>query len=131
MVRAIVRLTLRIFGVRTDAGARILGRQEIADTIALQHSEGAVEKVDRDRLLAALDLRERTVEEVMMHRSNIQMIDADLPPEDILTFCLQSRYTRIPLYRGDAENIVGVIHAKDLLRAVDELIRGTKGGLPT
>lgn len=129
VVRGIVRLTLRIFGVRTDADANIMAHQEIADAIALHHSEGGVEKDDRDRLLAALDLRQRTVEEVMMHRSNIEMIDADAPPEEILTFCLRSRYTRIPLFQGDAENIIGVIHAKDLLRAVDTLIRGTQGGL--
>ncbi|MBB5516192.1 Mg2+/Co2+ transporter CorB [Rubricella aquisinus] len=129
IVRAIVRLTLRIFGVRTDADARIMAHEEIADAIALHHSEGGVEKDDRDRLLAALDLRQRTVEEVMMHRSNIEMIDVDAPPEEILTFCLRSRYTRIPLFKGETENIIGVIHAKDLLRAVDTLIRGTEGGL--
>ena len=85
-----------------------------------------VEKEDRDRLLGALDLGDRTVEEIMRHRCQIEMIDADSRPDEILTQCLASPHTRLPIYRGDAENIVGVIHAKDLLREVDRLVRGAK-----
>ncbi|MEO1549631.1 MAG: transporter associated domain-containing protein, partial [Pseudomonadota bacterium] len=88
-----------------------------------------VEKEDRDRILGALDLGDRTVEEIMLHRQNIEMIDADSAPQDILSQCLQSPYTRIPVYREDPENIIGVIHAKDLLRAVDTLVRGSGEGI--
>jgi Mg2+/Co2+ transporter CorB len=80
-----------------------------------------VEKDDRDRLLAALDLRHREVSEVMAHRRSIEAVDANLPPREILAFCLGSSYTRIPLWKDEPENIVGVIHAKDLLRAVHEV----------
>ncbi|MEL6584315.1 MAG: HlyC/CorC family transporter [Pseudomonadota bacterium] len=129
VVRWIVRISLRVVGVRTDANAQIMARQEIADAIVLHHSEGGVARDDRDRLLAALDLSERSVEEVMKHRSGIEMIDVTADPAEILTYCLRSHHTRIPLFRDDPENIVGVIHAKDLLRAVDNLIRGQNGGL--
>jgi Mg2+/Co2+ transporter CorB len=119
LVRALVRLILRVFGVETDPKAHVLAFQdEIAGAIALHHSEGAVEKADRDRLLGALDLGLRSVEEVMMHRQDIEMIDADLPPGEILAQALNSPHTRIPLYRGETENIVGVLHAKDLSRAL-------------
>lgn len=118
-VRAFVRLMLRGLGVQTDPKAHFLAAQEeIAGAIALHHSEGAVEKADRDRLLGALDLGQRQVEEVMMHRQDIEMIDADAPPAEILTKALNSPHTRIPLYRGETENIVGVLHAKDLSRAL-------------
>ncbi len=118
-VRAFVRLMLRGLGVETDPKANFLAaQQEIAGAIALHHSEGAVEKADRDRLLGALDLGQRQVEEVMMHRQDIEMIDADAPPSEILTKALNSPHTRIPLYRGETENIVGVLHAKDLSRAL-------------
>lgn len=124
VVRLIVRLTLRIFGVTTDPDAHALAAfEEIRGAIDLHHSEGAVEKDDRDRLLAALDLRHREVAEVMRHRRHIQAISADAPPREILDFCLSSPYTRIPVWRGEPENIVGVVHAKDLLRAVNALIR--------
>ncbi len=118
-VRALVRGLLWLFGVRTDPHSHILAvREEIAGAISLGHEEGAVEKEDRDRLLGALDLGERTVEEIMLHRSEIEMIDADLPPREVLEKVLQSAHTRLPLYRGEPENIVGVLHAKDLLRAM-------------
>ncbi|MEJ2036414.1 MAG: transporter associated domain-containing protein, partial [Maritimibacter sp.] len=80
--------------------------------------EGAVEKEDRDRLLGALDLSDRAVEEIMLHRSQIEMIDADLPAGEVLEQALQSAYTRLPVFKGEPENIVGVIHAKDLTRAM-------------
>lgn len=118
-VRMLVRGMLSLFGVQTDPDSHILAlKDEIAGAIALGHVEGAVEKEDRDRLLGALDLGERTVEEIMLHRSKIEMIDADTPPREVLDACLKSPHTRLPLYRGDPENIVGVIHAKDLLRGM-------------
>ncbi len=118
-VRALVRGILRLFGVKTDPDSHILAvRDEIVGAITLGHSEGAVLKEDRDRLLGALDLGDRTVEEIMRHRSQIEMIDADQPPQDVLEQCLRSAHTRLPLYRGDSENIIGVLHAKDLLRAM-------------
>jgi Mg2+/Co2+ transporter CorB len=126
-VRYLVRGVLFVFGVRTDPDSNILAvREEIAGALQLGHSEGIVHKEDRDRILGALDLNERTVEEIMLHRSGIEMVDADLPPQDILAQILQSPRTRLPLYRGEPENIIGVIHAKDLLRAMHKLTDGGK-----
>ncbi len=118
-VRRIVRAALGLFGVRVDATTNVLAvREEIVGAIALGHSEGAVEKEHRDRLLGALDLGERTVEEVMLHRSQIEMIDAALSPREMVELALQSAHTRLPIFRDEPENIVGLIHAKDLLRAI-------------
>ena len=128
VVRALVRLLLRLFGVRADPDGHILAlREEIVGAIALGHSGGAVEKEDRDRLLGALDLNDRTVDEIMRHRSQVEMVDADRSPDDILTQILTSPHTRLPVYRDSDENILGVIHAKDLLREVDRLVRGPQG----
>ena len=124
-VRYLVRGVLFIFGVRTDPDSNILAvREEIAGALQLGHSEGIVEKEDRDRILGALDLNERAVEEIMLHRSQIEMLDADQPPQEILAQILQSPHTRLPLFRDDPENIVGLIHAKDLLRAMHKLLDG-------
>ncbi|MDR9394359.1 HlyC/CorC family transporter [Roseovarius sp. SYSU LYC5161] len=118
-VRWFVRGVLRVFGVQTDPDSHILAvREEIAGALYLGHSEGVVEKEDRDRILGALDLGERAVEEIMLHRSQIEMIDADEDPEAILQQCLKSSHTRLPVFRNDPENIIGVVHAKDLLRAM-------------
>lgn len=127
LVRLFVRGLLRLMGadmsiLEDDATA------EIAGAIALGHSEGSFEKEARDRLLGALDLKDREVEEIMLHRSNIEMIDANDAPSDIVSQCLASSYTRLPVFKDEPENIVGVIHAKDLLREVDHLVRGMGHG---
>lgn len=125
MVRVLVRFILSMFGVKTDPDSHILAvREEIAGALQLGLSEGFVEKEDRDRILGALDLDARMVEEIMLHRSNIEMVDVDMSPQDILAIVLQSKYTRHPIFRDDPENIIGVIHAKDLLRAMHKLLTG-------
>ncbi|MBT8410723.1 MAG: HlyC/CorC family transporter [Octadecabacter sp.] len=122
-VRVLVRGVLRLVGVQTDPETNILAvREEIAGALQMGHSEGVVEKEDRDRILGALDLSERTVEEIMLHRSSIEMIDASLPVGEILRLSLESNHTRLPLFRDDPENIVGVLHAKDLLRALQKML---------
>lgn len=122
-VRIVVRVSLRLFGVQTDPDSNILAvREEIAGALQLGHSEGVVEKEDRDRILGALDLAERTVEEIMLHRTEIEMIDAALPVAEILRLCLDSNHTRLPLYRDEPENIIGTLHAKDLLRALHKML---------
>jgi Mg2+/Co2+ transporter CorB len=132
-VQYIVRATLGVFGIRLEQGAHVLSHEaheEIRGAIDMHHYEsGSVEKSDRDRLVGALDLGHREVSEVMMHRRNIMMLNADAPPQELIEAVLESAYTRIPLWRDEPENIVGVIHAKDLLRAVDKLIRRDGGGL--
>ena len=127
-VRLLVRGVLRVFGVRIDPDSNILDvHAEIEGALTLGHSEGVVEKEHRDRILGALDLNERAVEEIMLHRSGIEMIDADDNPEDILQQCLHSSHTRLPVFQDDQENIIGVIHAKDLLRAMYKIIGGPEG----
>ncbi|WP_378945018.1 HlyC/CorC family transporter [Paracoccus sp. R86501] len=130
VVRLIVRGMLSIFGLKTDPTSHMFSvEEEIAGALSIGHAAGAVHKEDRDRLLGALDLGNRTVEEIMLHRSEIQMIDADLPPEKILDTILASPHTRLPVYRDERENVVGVVHAKDLLRAVNRAVR--EAGDPT
>ena len=127
-VRMLVRGVLRIFGVNADPDSHILAvREEIAGALYLGHSEGVVEKEDRDRILGALDLGERAVEEIMLHRSQIEMIDVTDDPEAILEQCLKSNHTRLPVFRDDPDNVIGVVHAKDLLRAMHKLITSNGG----
>jgi len=104
-------------------------RDDIAGAIAIGHSGGAMEKDARDRLLGALDLSHRTVDEIMRHRRQIEMIDADLPPGEIISRVLASPYTRLPIFRDSDDTILGVVHAKDLLREVDRLVRGEEGSV--
>lgn len=117
-VQWVVARTLDALPLREDTHGALSPEDELRGTIDLQHSEGAVEKEHRDMLGGILDLTALDVQEVMVHRKNIRMIDADLPMNDIITQVLASPHTRIPLFREEPENIVGVLHAKDMLRAL-------------
>lgn len=123
----------RLFGgadaAQTDDRAHLALRDDIAGAIALGHSGGAMQKEARDRLLGALDLSDRTVDEIMRHRSQIEMIDADAAPDAILRRVLASSHSRLPVFRDDEENILGVIHIKDLWREADRLSRDDEAGL--
>jgi Mg2+/Co2+ transporter CorB len=119
-IERMVRLMLRPFGIRIGENTPILSAsEEIRGQVALLHKEGGVAKADRDMLGGLLDLKDLSVSEVMVHRTKMRTINADLSSEEIVREVLSSPYTRMPLWRESQENIVGVLHAKDLLRALD------------
>ncbi len=119
VVEAIVRALLKLFRVSAGNNENLLSPTErIRGAVDLIHHEGGVEKQDRDMLGGLLDLAELQVSDVMVHRTEMVMINADLPAEDLVREVLATEYTRIPLWREKPENIVGVLHAKDLLRAI-------------
>jgi Mg2+/Co2+ transporter CorB len=119
VIEVIVRVLMRLLGIKIGANQPILSPIErLRGAVDLLHSEGKVEKQDRDMFGGLLDLRELQVSDVMVHRTEMVMINADLPPEDLVREVLATEYTRIPLWRGKPENIIGVLHAKDLLRAI-------------
>ena len=118
-VQAVVRATLRLLGARVE-GPVLSPHEEIRGHIDLHHQEGAVVKTDRDMLGGVLDLRELTVDDVMVHRKNLNTLDIDTPNDELVQDALSCPHTRIPLYRDDPENIVGVLHARDLARALHE-----------
>jgi Mg2+/Co2+ transporter CorB len=118
-VQWLVRKTLGLFGVRIGMEADVLAaHEEIRGAVEYHHSEGAVESGDRDMFRGVLDLAGRDVSQVMVHRKNIAVLDADLPPEALIEQALEIGHTRIPLYRSDPENIVAVLHARDLMEAL-------------
>ena len=118
-IQWVVRRTLRLFGVDLDMETDVLAaHEEIRGAVNYHHAEGAVEARDRRMLGGVLDLSDMGVEEIMVHRKSITMIDADLPAREIVARVLEAEHTRLPLYRGESENIVGVLHAKDLLKAI-------------
>jgi Mg2+/Co2+ transporter CorB len=118
-IEALVRWVLRHFGIIVGEDQAVLSaREELRGAVDLFHREGGVEKLDRDMFGGVLDLRELAVSDVMIHRTNMIMLDADEKPEDLVNAVIASPVTRLPLWRGNPENIVGVLHVKDLLRAL-------------
>ncbi|MGJ3259576.1 MAG: HlyC/CorC family transporter [Rhodospirillales bacterium] len=120
-INAIVRQLLLLLGAGpTSEGDREAAEEELRGAIELHDGDEPTVKQERDMLRSVLELTEVQVEEIMTHRRNVVAIDVDLPPEEIVRQVLESPYTRIPLWKKDPENIVGVLHAKALLR---ELMR--------
>ncbi len=116
LIQFIVNLVLALVGLGAPAKP-VSAEEEIRGAIDLHAMEGGVESGDRLRLVGALDLKELTVEDVMIHRKNIQMLNADMDRRQLVMKALASPHTRLPLYRGEKEEIIGILHAKDLLRA--------------
>ena len=118
-IEALVRLILRLVGIRVGETQSILSpHEEIRGTVDLLHREGGVDKLDRDMVGGLLDLRDLEVGDVMVHRTAMMTLNADDPTEEIVRAMLASEYTRVPLWRESPENIIGILHAKDLLRAI-------------
>ncbi len=120
IIQWMVRSLLALMGVKTDASRGLSGREEIRDTVDLLHSEGEVIKGDRDMLGGILDLSDLEISELMVHRTAMVTLDASLPRREIIHAVLNSPFTRLPMHNGDPDEIIGVVHAKDVLR---ELIR--------
>jgi Mg2+/Co2+ transporter CorB len=118
-VEWLVRLILRGVGMPVGKIQSILSpREELRGAVDLMHRAGVVEKLDRDMMGGLLDLRELVVSDVMVHRTKMVMLDADESPREIVDAVLAAAVTRLPLWRGSPDNVVGILHAKDLLRAL-------------
>jgi len=119
VVQIIVRGVLHLFGVDVSKDTSVFSAaEELRGAIDLHHSEGRVDKEARDLIRGALDLNEIRTEEIMIHRKSIEMLDLDRPKDAIIRQALKSAHTRLPLYRENPDNIIGILHAKDLLRAL-------------
>ena len=105
--------------IRPNPDANENREEELRGLIELQGNDGNADDRERKAMLSSiLDLNEISVEAIMTHRGTVSMINADDQVEDILRFVLNSPHTRHPVFSGKSDNIVGVLHVKDLLRAV-------------
>ena len=121
-VNFVVRRILSLFGFGLESGASLLtAHEELRGAVEVLHREGSLVNADRNRLGGLLDLHELEVSDVMVHRTSMRQINADDAPADVVRQVLESPYTRMPVWRSHYDNIVGVIHAKDILRALHEV----------
>ena len=111
--------------IRPNPDANENREEELRGLIELQGNDGNADDRERKAMLSSiLDLNEISVEAIMTHRGTVSMINADDQVEDILRYVLNSPHTRHPVFSGKSDNIVGVLHVKDLLRAVGEAENG-------
>ncbi len=109
-----------IFRQRSSIAALWRSHQETREADGERSRDGGAAKSDRDRITSGLDLDALEVSDIMVHRTAMRALNAGDPPEEIVKAVLESPYTRMPLWAGSVDNIVGVVHAKDLLRALAE-----------
>ncbi len=116
----IVRQLLGLFGIAVRTDALGSNEEELRGAIELHRGVDTEEEIKEERamLRSILDLTNVEVGEIMTHRRNVVMIDATLPPTEIVDAVLSSAFTRVPLWQGEPDNIIGVLHAKALLREV-------------
>jgi Mg2+/Co2+ transporter CorB len=118
-VEWLVRVILRGIGMPVGKIQSILSPdEELRGAVDLMHSAGVVEKLDRDMMGGLLDLRELTLSDVMVHRTKMVMLDADMPARELIDAVLAAGVTRLPLWRGSPDNVIGVLHAKEVWRAL-------------
>jgi Mg2+/Co2+ transporter CorB len=115
LVRQFFKLTP---GKEDDAANILAAHEEIRGTIDLQAKEGTVLRHDANMLGGVLDLRDLQIADIMIHRTKMETLDVDSDPQDIIDEILKSQFTRMPLWRDEPENIVAVLHTKDLLTAL-------------
>jgi Mg2+/Co2+ transporter CorB len=118
VIDSIVRQLLRLTPSRADDDANILAAHELRGTIELSSREGSMDRGEAKRLGGVLDLRELQVDDIMVHRTEMETINADDPPAKIVDDVLRSQYTRVPVWKDQPDNIVGILHSKDLLAAL-------------
>ena len=123
VVRAMVAGILKIFGKQMSGDGGEVDMQDtdaLRGSIEMHHDAGAVVKDDRNMLGSILDLAIRDVSEVMLHRKVMFTCDADLPQEEMIQKLLTSSYTRIPFWKDDSDNIIGVLHVRDAMQSMQQ-----------
>jgi putative hemolysin len=112
----------RIFGIRpAPAGVVAHTEEDIRLILAAAEQAGEIEEVEGELLYKVFDFAAKEVSEVMVPRPEVIAISVDMPPEDALATVVDSPYTRYPVYRGSLDEIVGVLHVRDLFAAMHDL----------
>ncbi len=119
VVETLVRRILKLLGTDTSRAQNVLSfREEVRGAIEMQREQSEKPVRDLQMLDGVLDLRELTVGDVMVHRTRMKSIDISRPPAEILDYVLKHGFTRYPVWHDSPENIIGILHARDLLAAL-------------
>lgn len=103
---------------RIDLNKKVSLKDEMRGLLEHHHQEGTVYKSDKDMLDSVLEMKEIIVEEIMVHRSQIYSIDADLSMDKIISNALSSNYSRIPVWQNNKDNIIGILHVRELFKVM-------------
>jgi putative hemolysin len=111
----------RLFGVEpAAAGVHGYTREDILYTVREAEDTGVIQEAEEEMLYKVFDFADKEVHEVMVPRPEVVAISVELPPEECLAAVIDSPYTRYPAYEGSLDNIVGILHVRDLFSALND-----------
>ncbi len=116
ITQKIVQSVINFFFGQTDRASKEQELEEIRDTVDLKHKEGSIFKYDKDLIDGVLDLSDTEISEIMVHRKDVESINADLPIAEIVSQALSINYTRIPLWKNNKENVIAILNVRKLLK---------------
>lgn len=109
---------LRLLGVRPTAESEgVYTVEELKLMVQASEESGVLENSEREMLHAVFDLGDQTAHDLMVPRTEIVAVEANTPLTDLVSLCLQYSHSRFPVYEADLDHILGIVHAKDLVRA--------------
>tara|TARA_R110000868_G_scaffold189695_1_gene432898 strand:- start:83775 stop:85115 length:1341 start_codon:yes stop_codon:yes gene_type:complete len=116
-IQGIANLILRLIGIKANDGSNF-DEDDVRGAIGLGLEEGVLEKGEHRMLDSILKLDEMTVEDVMVHRRDIEMLDASMPVEDIYKLLsTKPVHSRLPVWKDDSDNLIGILLVKDFFKA--------------
>jgi putative hemolysin len=111
----------RLFGIEpAPAGVVAHTEEDIRLIVAQAEDTGVIKEAEEEMLYKVFDFADKEVADVMVPRPDVVALSVDLPPEDCLAAVIESPYTRYPVYRGSLEDVVGILHVRDLFSAMND-----------
>lgn len=121
LIEASGALAVRPFGIRvSDSASSSIPREEMLLLIKAGSVEGAMDKVHAEMVAKAMQIDRLSARDIMVHRLDIKWLDADLSRDETLSEMKRVAHTRIPICRGDIDDIVGVVYINDIFKRWDE-----------
>ena len=108
----------RLFGIKPGDGETQMTEEEIRMIITAGGKKGIIEKLESDMITNVLDFNDTTVSSIMTHRMDMAAIPIDLDKEDLVNYVLEEEYSRFPVYEDNIDHVIGILHVKDLFKAI-------------
>ncbi len=122
LLQVSANVVLRALRVKpAPAGMIAYTREDIRHSVAAAEDVGELHEAEEEMLYKVFDFASKEVDAVMVPRPEVVGISVDMPPEEALTTVVDSPFTRYPVYRGSLDEIVGVLHVRDLFAAMHDL----------
>lgn len=115
LITGVTDVILGLFGVKVEHKPPTYTREELKHYVSMASESGKVSRDEAGLIRQALEFHSRKVREIMIPLSKAFVVSVDLPTENFVKLVTESGYTRVPVYQGSKENIIGVIYAKDLM----------------